>query len=326
MRVLIAGTGSIALRHFNNLKKLYPEVKIVILTRSKEGFQDKKEFHSADTVIHDKKDIVNFTFHAAFICNPATMHVNLATYLISHSINTFIEKPISHSLEGTEKLIELAKKNKVILMVGYVLRFNKALLFFRNAIKNNTIGRIIRVSSECSSYLPDWRPGFNYKESVSAKSSLGGGVLLEVSHEIDYLRWIFGELTLLSSYTSKLSDLSIDTEDYAFLLMKKNNIIIELSINFFSKQFSRLCRAIGEKGSLEWNYVTNEVIFMDNNKYESKIIYSNEAKDGNDMYIDELIYFFRCINNDIDIKPDASDALNTLKLILECKLKNKVGA
>ena len=148
-------------------------------------------------------------------------------------------------------------------MVGYVLRFNKALLFFRNAIKNNTIGRIIRVSSECSSYLPDWRPGFNYKESVSAKSSLGGGVLLEVSHEIDYLRWIFGELTLLSSYTSKLSDLSIDTEDYAFLLMKKNNIIIELSINFFSKQFSRLCRAIGEKGSLEWNYVTNEVIFME---------------------------------------------------------------
>ena len=108
---------------------------------------------------------------------------------------------------------------KSTLMVGYNLRYMKSLIKFREILSKKKIGKILSVRSEVGSYLPSWRKDTDYKKSVSAKKKLGGGVLLELSHDIDYLFWLFGKVEWVSATIYKQSNLKIDTEDTAIITL-----------------------------------------------------------------------------------------------------------
>ena len=89
------------------------------------------------------------------------------------------------------------------------------------------------MSINCSSFLPSWRKNIDYQSSVSAKKSLGGGVLLELSHEIDYLIWLIGKIKILHVVSKKISNLKINTDDYLNLSAKSGKTLINVSLNFF---------------------------------------------------------------------------------------------
>ncbi|SVD09321.1 uncharacterized protein METZ01_LOCUS362175, partial [marine metagenome] len=220
VRFLIIGSGNIALRHISNLKELCPQSEIAVLT-SKTRFSDakKEKLNLVKNIFFTQEDALSFNPQAVFICNPASLHIQSAKFFAEKGVNLFIEKPLSDNLDEVDRLIKIIQQKQITSMVGYPLRFNKSMKYFKDALMEERIGKIIFVRSRSSSYLPDWRPDTDYRDSVSAQKKLGGGVLLEVSHEVDYLHWIFGESRIYSSYIGKLSDLEVDTEDYAFLLM-----------------------------------------------------------------------------------------------------------
>jgi predicted dehydrogenase len=115
------------------------------------------------------------------------LHVEQARILIKADVPILIEKPLSVSTAGIDELAALAEGKNVKVLVGYVLRYSHSFQYFQKMIKSRNVGEPLFVRVECGSYLPDWRPGQDYRKSASAKPVLGGGVLLELSHELDYV-------------------------------------------------------------------------------------------------------------------------------------------
>jgi len=145
-----------------------------------------------DHCVTSLDDALRFHPQAAVIANPASHHLDLAMPLAQAGVHLLVEKPVSSSTHRVSELIEVCRVRGITLMTGYNLRFLPSLKRFRELLEEKRVGRVLSVRAEIGQFLPSWRPGFDYRQSVSARATLGGGVLLELSHEIDYLRWLFG--------------------------------------------------------------------------------------------------------------------------------------
>ena len=215
-RLIIVGYGSIGKRHLRIMRAQLPLANIRVLHHS--SCSESHEF--ADGCYSSLKEACNFRPEIAIIANPAPFHIEVAQELVNIGCHLFIEKPISIDMEGINDLIEIACAKNVLIQLGYNLRFNESLVHFKSLILDSKIGKVLSVRSEIGQYLPKWRLNFDYRAAVSARKKLGGGVLLELSHEFDYLRWIFGEVTNVSAIVCKQSDLEIDVEDSAFITLQ----------------------------------------------------------------------------------------------------------
>ena len=210
-RVLIVGHGSIGKRHLRLARELLPDSDIRVLRH-----RDEKSIPEyADGIFRRMEDAVMFSPNLAVIANPATHHVNSALLLARAGAHLLIEKPLSQSVDRVKELLDISIENGCVIAIGYNLRFLPSLQFFRNRLLEGKIGKVLSVRCETGQYLPSWRPEIDYRQSVSARQELGGGVLLELSHEFDYLRWIFGEIDWVEGVISQSGCLDIDVEDNA---------------------------------------------------------------------------------------------------------------
>ena len=258
-RILIIGFGSIGNRHFNIAKGKFPYSKIRVLRSSNKINNANKDFF-----IYKLNDALNFDPQIVVIANPANFHISSASPFIKKNRYFLIEKPISSNLDETKKFLQRCDNENVIVQVGYNLRFTSSLKNFKNYIDEGIIGDIWSIRSEVGQYLPLWRPHSDYRQTVSAKKSLGGGVVNELSHEIDYLLWIFGKIKWIRAIISKQSDLDVDVEDSAHILMgfqylKNKNIIASLNMDFIRHDRKRECIVIGSKGSIKWDGINGTI-------------------------------------------------------------------
>lgn len=315
--LLIVGYGSIGKRHARLARNLFPKAKIIIF-RHKICSEIRNKY--IDHCVTSLKDAIKFKPQIAVIANPATYHIKVANQLANLGIHLLIEKPISNSSKDVLKLLNTSKSKKSVLMVGYNLRYMESLTKFRESLKKNIIGKILSVRSEVGSYLPSWRPNIDYKKSVSATKKLGGGVLLELSHDIDYLVWLFGDVKWVSSTIHKQSDLKIDTEDTAIItfglsgVKKKNDIVAHLNMDFNRHDTTRYCKAIGQRGTLYWNALDGSLkLFKKGQNRWSTIFKKKNHKDS--TYISEWKHFLKCIKSNKKPLVDGKDGLKLIKII-----------
>jgi predicted dehydrogenase len=237
-----------------------------------------------------------------------------------NGINTIIEKPISDSVKKTRQFLKSIRKSQTLVAVGYNLRHSESLNVFRSLIQENFIGEVISFKSEVGQYLPNWRTNIDYRKSVTAQKSLGGGVLLELSHEIDYIRWIFGPIIWVNGSALKLSSLEINTEDFvsATLAVKseqfKKNLIGTLSMDLFRKDITRRCYAIGEKGTLSWDGINGEVKFFDPEVNLWQILY-RKLPSANETYNLQLEHFLQSVSQKSAPKVSAEQGLEVLIIV-----------
>jgi len=316
---LIVGWGSIGKRHYMNLTSLYPNSKFVVL-RS----QTKTERILGCAVVTDIDEALRYNLDVAFVCGPSIFHVEVAEKIISAGIHVFIEKPLSNTYEGLNDFQELSLKSNIKIMVGYNLRFLPSLLSFRELITTQYFGKPLFVSAEVGQYLPDWRKGVDYRTTVSARESLGGGALLELSHELDYLSWIFGEPVSASGQVQKISNLEIDVEDLVIANISfTNNVMCSLTLDFLQRRPSRYCKVVCEKGTIVWDAIEDRVTVIDT---EQTSTYFQGDKQVYQTYIDEIIHFLDCIENDGDVAVSAEDGIKTIRLISKLQMSsNKNG-
>jgi predicted dehydrogenase len=174
---------------------------------------------------------------------------------------------LSVSLSGIPELLGACQNHDVFILTGYNLRFFSSLQRYREFLNKGIIGKVISVRCDIGQYLPYWRLDSDYRQGVSARHELGGGALLELSHELDYLRWIFGEVEWVKATLSRQSKLEIDVEDTAHLMLgfmsaiDGYQLIATVNLDFIRHDTTRLCVAIGEKGSLRWNGISGVVDF-----------------------------------------------------------------
>ena len=261
-RILIAGYGSIGRRHLRLARELLPGADIRVLRHAECDFVPEY----ADGCFFDLQSAVKFAPQLVVVANPAPFHMRVAIPLAEAGAHLLIEKPLADTVEDVPHLIDLCKKKKRVLMTGYNLRFLPSLTRFRELVlSRKLIGRVLSVRCEIGQYLPSWRPDTDYREGVSARKALGGGALLELSHEIDYLRWIFGEIAWVKASLLRQSDLDIDVEDTAHLTLgfagadDDRELVASVNMDFIRHDTTRTCVAIGAEGSLRWNGLTGEV-------------------------------------------------------------------
>jgi|TARA_B110000014_G_scaffold259961_1_gene248733 predicted dehydrogenase len=314
LKILVVGYGSIGKRHVNNLL-LISNIEVIICTHRNDI---DSELKSKCKIFESLNDCLNEKPVAAIISNVTSLHIQTALKLASAGLHLFIEKPLSHNLENIQKLSNIVHEKKLITFMGFNLRFHNCIKKIKELLENNEIGKIISVYSESGSYLPDWHPNENYRDSYASKENLGGGVVLTCIHEIDYLHWFFGEVKELFAITGKFSDLKIEVDDLASIIMRfSNNIIAELHLDFFQKPDFRCCKIIGTNGTIYWDSVDNIVKLYDVKlkKWIEKISIINYQR--NDMYVDEIKYFLDCISKNENTNNDIDGGISTLNIALD---------
>jgi predicted dehydrogenase len=187
MKILIAGFGSIGRRHFQNLLSLgekdilfYRSRKSTLPDEILSGFQVEKNLEKA---LAQKPD-------AVVVSNPTALHLDVAIPAARQGCHILLEKPISNSMDRIDELKKAVKVSGSRILVGFQFRYHPGLLQIKEWIQHDKIGSIYYVRTHWGEYLPDWHPWEDYHDSYSARKELGGGVLLTLSHPIDYLRWI----------------------------------------------------------------------------------------------------------------------------------------
>jgi predicted dehydrogenase len=166
-------------------------------------------------------------------------------------------------------------------------------------------------------YLPDWHPWEDYRNTYSARRDLGGGVILDAIHEIDYLRWMFGEAEVVSCFAGKLSRLDIDTEDTAAIMIRfMSGVIGEIHMDYVQRVYSRSCQVIGDEGTINWDYTTGEVRWYSAITNRWQVFPDAVGWEPNQMYIDEMKHFLRCLAGEEKPTLDVFEALQVLKIAL----------
>jgi len=259
VKFYLFGHGSIGSRHLKNLTEL--------------GHQETTSQAEADGFL---------------ICNPTAYHLETALKITRYNKPIFIEKPISHNLNGLDKLTGK-------ILVGYCLRFDQSLKFFKQKIAGK---KIIKVTIVCRSWLPDWHPDKDYRQSYSAKKDLGGGVLLDLSHEIDYALWFFGPVKKVTAKLQMAPELQIETESIADLNLDfVSGVNAEVHLSYASRQPTRFCEIKTSDQLLRWDFQPN-----------------------NEMYLEEMKHFVRIIEGKEQPLVTIADGIKVLKIIETAKI------
>ena len=320
------GLGSIGVQHLAVIQRLFPEAKIQILrqdeTRSKNSL--------GITEISSLDEAMRFLPEIVVICNPASEHINTALKFVDSGANFFIEKPISHSTKEIVQLISALEATNGVLLVGYNLRYLKSLQAFRRHLREGLIGKPLSVRCEVGQYLPSWRPKKDYRDSVSAKRELGGGVLLELSHEIDYLRWIFGEVDWVRATLLRQSELEIDVEDTAHLTIgfdtrtAGRQLIANLNLDFIRHDATRSCTVIGDMGSIRWDGILGEVSLFQAGRKTWEILFAND-NGIEETYPLEWKELISAIDEKRSPAVTGEDGLRVVEIIEAARLSSKSG-
>jgi predicted dehydrogenase len=221
--------------------------------------------------------------------------------------------------KGLKLLYTTCKKKKINIFVGYNIIFLDSLIKLKDILRKE---KILKVSIKTNYDLRLWRKNKNYKKSVSAIKNKGGGVLLELSHDIHYLMWLIGLPKWVSCYYSKLSDLKVNTEDNVILNIGFNKIISNLQMDFINKYNQRNLEVLTKKNYYQWDY-NNNTIKKYNPKTKKLYLFFKGKIDKNLSYKEELKDFFKQ-NNQSKILKNLNLAISTLILIDEAK-KSKIN-
>ncbi|WP_092144898.1 MULTISPECIES: Gfo/Idh/MocA family protein [unclassified Pseudomonas] len=310
---LVVGSGSIAKRHLRNLRQVLPECSIHCVSAS--GRPLMPDEVTADVVHSSLDEAIASNPLCAIVASPAPWHLSHATQLMAAGIPVLIEKPMVATVQDAIKMAEQAELHNACVDIGYNLRFLPSACCVKDLIQQGGLGRIHSVHTDVGQYLPDWRPMTNFRHNVSAQKSLGGGVLLELSHELDYLCWLFGPVDSVYCKVRNTGTLEIDVEDCVDALFTFSaDIVATLHMDFLQRAPMRTCKIIGAEGTLVWDLNRNNVDLHEPGGAVRRL-YEDCDYDRNEMYVAELRHFVDVFEHGVAANVNLQEATQTLRLI-----------
>jgi len=277
--------------------------------------------------LHNLDDAWRYSVKAVLITTPPSSHVSLALQIAERRCPLFIEKPLSDRLDNrVATLMKVVKKKNLVTLVGCNMRFHPGIVKVRKLLEQRAIGNIIAARVEAGQYLPDWHPWENYRHTYSASRRLGGGIILDAIHEIDYIRWMLGEIKSIVCFAGKLSRLEIETEDTAAILLRfVNGAIGEVHLDYVQRTYSRTCQIIGEEGTVRWDYATGKVRWYSTATRKWKTFSNPPRWNPNQMYLDEMKHFLRCLSGRDRSTLDVFEASRVLEVATAAKRSARTG-
>jgi len=324
MLILVVGLGSIGKRHIRNLKALGAGDIIgqdVQRERCHAVEQEYrvKAYNRLEEALAEKPDV-------ALVCTPTSSHIPPALLAAQSGCHLFIEKPLSHSRDSIDELVEIVAQKNLVTLVGCNMRFHPGIARMKQLLENKSIGRVLCARAQSGQYLPDWHPGEDYRQGYSANHSLGGGSILDGVHEIDYLSWFLGRVEQVFCFADKLSSLEIDTEDLAeILLCFESGAIAEAHLDYIQRSYSRSCQLIGEEGTILWDYSDKQVKIYSTGTKEWQVLPEEPGYDSNQMYVEEMRHFIQCLRGKTKPAQDIMAGKRVLEIALAAKESARTG-
>lgn len=307
MKIIIFGLGSIGERHARLLLNNYDH-EIYAFRSSKKSKPNKIGIAE----LFSWQEVEKVAPQVAIISNPTSLHIKTALRCAGLGMHLFIEKPLSHDLDGVARLKALCRRKGLTCYVGYCLRFHPVIKKLKELLNGN---KIYQARVVCSSYLPDWRPGKDPKSTYSARRGLGGGVLLDLSHEFDYVSYLFGGIKEMQGVFGKLAKVTRDAEDFADVLITAgNNVRVNLHIDYFSRLNERSIKIDCEGGYILGDLIGGGVERSINGDRE---VFKFEV-DRNAYLREQMAYFLMNLGKK-KMMNDLNEAIPLLGSIVELK-------
>lgn len=315
MKILFIGLGSIGQRHLRNLLRLGDFDYYAYRTRNLLLPDEFK--HVKIHIIKDLSEIEFIKPQLCIIAAPPTIQQNVLPIIIKKGIDFFVEKPIGNDLYTLQELLPIVKEKKIISMVGYNLRYHPVYKRLQEIVKQKRLGNIVSVRSVVGQYLPDWHPSEDYRKGYSANKNLGGGAVLDLIHELDFVYSLFGKVDQIKSFTTKKSHLEIDVEDVAEIILKfKSGILGSVHVDYVDRKGQRNGMILGDEGTVKYDLLKSEIILTNQDGSEQIETFDFER---NDMYKNELTDLFKSISSRTQLKNNFESGLEVLSYALEAK-------
>ncbi len=317
MNFLVIGCGSIGQRHLRNLRS----VGVDVVGYDPDPVRRDEVMKRYEVrMVADLETALDQRLDAAYVCSPSNTHVSIALQAARRGVHLFIEKPLSHSLNGIDDLEREVKKRGLVVLVGCNMLFLGTLTHVKQVLDEGRIGKIVSARGQVGYYLPYWHPNEDYRRGYSANSSQGGGVILDSIHEIGMIRWLLGEVAEVFCFNGKLSHLEIDTEDTAELLFRmKSGVLTHFHFDYVQRSYRRSLELVGEDGVIVWDYIARTVQIYDKEDYHWHTYRENINNDLNQMYLDQMAHFLRCLEGKEKPRSDLASAKRDLEIALAAK-------
>ena len=301
LKVCFTGVGSIAKRHIRNLRDIAEArgINIQIDAFRRSGIA----IEGVDAVYTELSETPN-DYDAVFITNPTELHLDTLKLFHDKGKNFFIEKPVV-SLNQIDEAKAITTRANTIYYVACPLRYNAVIQYIN---KNINLEDVISVRSISSSYLPDWRPGQDYRNTYSAHKNMGGGVSIDLIHEWDYLTYLFGWPCNIQSYIGKKSNLEIDSDDYAIYIAEYEKMMVELHLDYFGRKTIREIQLFTKEDTIVGDIANNRLQYL----RSGKVIDFEEERD--DYQKRELKTFLNMISGETQSDDGYHHGLNVLEL------------
>lgn len=317
MNVLVVGYGSIGKRHILNLLNLASVKDVNVYTKIKDGLDDaiKQKVTFIDATINDLASVTNqHKFDFAIIANETYKHIDTAIILAQRGIHLFIEKPLTHNYEKVVLLEEIIGKNGIKVLIAYNLRYLPVIQYIKKQLSQEVLGNLYFAQIEVGQFLPSWRATVDYTDCYSSKSEYGGGVALDLSHEVDYMRFLFGEPAFWKTMKSKASNLAINCEDiFEGMYKYKKGFICHIHMDYLQLKAKRQIRIVGSQGQITCNLIDKwiDVVTTDHKtRLTDDYLFATE-----DTYKTELKRFIEAIKSDEAVDVSIDDGIKVLELL-----------
>ncbi len=337
MRVLFCGLGGIGQRHCRNIRSMFGDSADILAYRVRnlslavsptltveEGVDVADKY--GVTVYHDLTEALQTKPDVTFITNPSSLHIPIALDAARAGSHLFIEKPISHDLDGLQELANEVESRGLVAFIGYQLRFHPALQTVKKLLSEQAVGRILSVHAEVGEYLPGWHKYEDYRQMYASRKDQGGGVVLSQIHEIDYLCDWFGAPKRVFAIGGHLSSLEVDVEDNAKVLMEmmvQDRLLpISLHMDYNQRPPSRGCKIVGEDGWIHMDLIGQRVSLVRSDGERTDDFSDFER---NTMFERELVHFFECVKGQTTSMIGVKDGEMSLRVALAIKQSLHTG-
>lgn len=307
-KIAFTGLGSIAKRHVKNVCTYLNSRGIeysIDLYRSSLGRELPEEiapFISSEKLFAEALP-PDVQYDIVFITNPTSMHYETLLKFKDHSKAFFIEKPVFDSTDVDQSIFSQLKGK--VCYVACPLRYNSVLQYVK---KNIDLSKVHSARAISSSYLPDWRPGQDYRNTYSAHKDLGGGVAIDLIHEWDYLTWLFKTPDTLYTIQTKVSGLEIDSDDVSLYIARAGKTMIELHLDYFGRESIRILQLFMADDTVECDIIKGTVRYLKSGRIE---ILDSER---NGYQMREIEHFFDIIEGRVINDSTPEHGYEVLKL------------
>jgi predicted dehydrogenase len=314
MKILIAGLGSIGRRHLRNLRAL-GETDILLYRTHQATLPD--EELAGLPVENDLQRALNHRPEAVIVANPTALHLDVAIPAAQAGCSLLMEKPLSHNLERIGELAEALRTSGARALVGFQFRFHPGLRKAAEILASERLGKPVSARARWGEYLPAWHPWEDYRNGYSARADLGGGVVLTLSHPLDYLRWLLGEVEALWAFTGRRGGLGIEVEDTAEIGLRfLSGVLASVHLDYVQRPPRHDLEIVCTGGTLRWDNADGTLRVFEAASGDWQQYTPPEGFERNDLFLEEMRHFLALARGEVEPACTLEDGIQALKLAL----------